>query len=99
MLKALLVLGAAALAVWALLDLAQTPRSRVQVLAKPAWVLAVVLLPVLGALAWFMVGRSATAAPRPPVRPLAPDDDPEFLRHLDDERRREQHGDTGGPAG
>ena len=29
--------------------------------------------------------------PAPPRRPLAPDDDPNFLRDLEQRRRREQH--------
>jgi hypothetical protein len=42
------------------------------------------------------VGGSRPARPRaqPPVRPLAPDDDPEFLRELERRARR----DDGSPA-
>ncbi len=90
MIRPLAALLAAGLTVWALLDLAQTPRPRVRGLPKPVWMIVVLLVPVLGPLAWLGLGR----APAPPSggiqrpRPLAPDDDPEFLHRLDEERRR-----------
>ncbi|UCN15564.1 PLDc N-terminal domain-containing protein [Cellulomonas iranensis] len=55
------------------------------------WVL-VVLLPVLGGVVWLLVSRSAPGAgqARAARGPVAPDDDPEFLRRLDLERRRRE---------
>ena len=73
------------------------------------WVLVIVLLPVAGAVMWFLLGRAkpeggqqgpgrpgggATGGgPRRPKGPVAPDDDPDFLRDLDrqlrDDERRE----------
>lgn len=90
MLRPLVVLLAAGFAVWALLDLASTPRTRVRVLPKPAWAVLILVVPVLGPLAWLALGRSPAtpSRPGPPSRPLAPDDDPEFLRKLDEDRRR-----------
>jgi hypothetical protein len=35
--------------------------------------------------------RGGPVRPAPPRRPLAPDDDPNFLRDLEQRRRREQH--------
>ncbi len=68
--------------VWAILDVGQTPPERVRGLSKSAWSF-VVLIPVLGAAAWFLQGRAPlpTTAKQQP-RPLAPDDDPDFLRRL-----------------
>jgi len=69
------------------------------------WILGIVLLPPLGSIAWLAVrfsrrsqrgtapsGGVAGAAPRQPYRPgpVAPDDDPEFLWRLEQERRRRQ---------
>lgn len=68
-------------AVWALLDIAQTPSERVQLLPKPLWAL-LTLVPLVGALAWLLIGSSATGNVRQPLRPIAPDDDPDFLRGL-----------------
>ena len=48
------------------------------------WLLAILLLPVLGALAWLFLGRPRVerAPQRPRRAPVAPDDDPDFLRSL-----------------
>jgi len=67
------------------------------------WILGIVLLPPLGSIAWLAVkfsrrnnGRGArpraTGPQRPPYRPgpAAPDDDPEFLWRLEQEKRRRQ---------
>jgi hypothetical protein len=85
--RVLIFLLVVTLGVWALLDVAQTPTERIRGLSKTAWSL-VVLVPVLGATAWFLQGRVPVVAPvRPQARPVAPDDDPDFLRRLGDHKR------------
>lgn len=80
--RLLLLLAVVTFSVWALIDVLQTPDLRVRVLAKPLWSL-VVLVPVLGPAAWFLQGRtSEPSRVQAEPRPLAPDDDPEFLRKL-----------------
>lgn len=75
----LLLIGAllaAAFWVYSIVDCALQPPERHRGVSKPIWLLIVVLLPVLGGILWFVIGRtraSALAARR------APDDDPEFL--------------------
>lgn len=74
---------------YALVDLVTTPSSAVRTLPKPLWFL-VVLPPVLGPLAWVLFGRARRGGggqlrSAPPARPIAPDDDEDFLREL---RRR-----------
>ena len=61
------------------------------------WVLLVVLFPLIGGVVWLAVSRTRRAgrAPRQaagPVAsgPVAPDDDPEFLWRLEQERRRRE---------
>ena len=49
------------------------------VLPRYAWTLVTLLLPGVGTLLWFVFGRRRSA------RSSAPDDDPRFLRALDDE--------------
>ena len=83
--KLLLLLAVVTLSVWALIDVAQTPAARMRMLAKPLWAV-LVLVPVLGPAAWFGQGRAPLRSASA-VRPLAPDDDPEFLRHLRDPKR------------
>ena len=79
-------------------------------LPKLVWLLVILVIPVLGAVAWLVFGRPAITGgdggsgggglrgriPRPEPRgpsgyaagPIAPDDDPDFLRKLDDQRRK-----------
>lgn len=65
--------------VFSIVDCALQSPTRHRGVSKPAWILIVVLLPVVGGALWFVIGRS---------RPVtvnghrAPDDDPEFLGRL-----------------
>jgi len=65
-------------------------------LPVPVWLLVVLLLPVVGGVVWLVVSRgtphAGTAQPRG-GGPVAPDDDPEFLFRLDQERRRRERQD------
>ena len=82
------------LAVYALVDLVQTDEKDVQGLPKLAWVVLIVLVWVVGPVAWLIAGRKGRGLPGlpprpaggpavgPPQRTLAPDDDPDFLRGL-----------------
>lgn len=95
-----------ALLVYCLIDCIQTDSALVRNLPKPAWVLLIVILPVVGGIAWLVAGRPDRATRRQVAwpstatagfpeherpRPLAPDDDPEFLagvRASDDRHER-----------
>lgn len=78
MVKGLIVLLVAAVAfiVYALVDCAFTERHRVRSLTKPIWALLIVVLPVIGAVLWLLLGKTGRDGLR---RTIAPDDDPEFL--------------------
>jgi hypothetical protein len=67
---------------WALFDVARTPPEHVTSPGKFLWAL-LVLVPLAGPLCWLLGGRRETPRAHVPVRPVAPDDDPEFLRRLD----------------
>ena len=77
------------LLVYAVVDLTRTPGAQVRTLPKPLWFL-VLLLPVLGPVAWLLAGRPKPGTPRAVPRVLppdtgparAPDDDEAFLRSL-----------------
>jgi hypothetical protein len=75
---------AVALYIYALVDTITVHSWRIKSLNKPLWVLIEIVLPVLGALLWFVVGKSrgnqAPAPRRASRRPVGPDDDPDFLR-------------------
>lgn len=82
MLRALPAIITVALLIFCLIDCAQTPPERVRTLPKWGWLVIIVIFPFAGSIAWLIAGR-ASAEPEP-VRggPIAPDDDPEFLRRL-----------------
>jgi len=75
------VLLAVIVYVISIVDCALQPPTRHRGVSKPAWILIVVLLPVVGGLLWFIIGRGrANSGGR--SGPRAPDDDPDFLRSL-----------------
>jgi hypothetical protein len=104
MLKFLVTALPLILAIYALVDCAQTPSAEIRGLPKPAW-LAVIVLPLVGPVSWLVLGRqqstlrrllwpSAAAGRSAPStrRSLAPDDDPDFLRQLGHTPRPSGHG-------
>jgi hypothetical protein len=75
------------LAIYCWIELAQSDTRDVRHAPRWAWALAI-MVPLAGPVAWLVYGRpngdhpDPVAVRRPPARPLAPDDDPEFLRNL-----------------
>ena len=89
-----LILVAVAVVVYALIDCIMTKAHSVRSISKPAWILTIVLVPLLGAGLWFLFGRPRPTGSRGRVRPAprhptAPDDDPQFLRNLEAKRRQQ----------
>lgn len=72
------------LVIYAIFDAAATPRFQVKLLPKPVWLLLIVIVPVLGALAWIFAGtkRLRPGPGRGPRPPRGPDDDPDYLRGI-----------------
>jgi hypothetical protein len=88
MLRVLLLLVPLALAVYALVDCISSKDDEIKHLPKLVWILLIVLATVVGPLAWLFAGRDRAA--RRAARGggwVAPDDNPEFLRSLGEERR------------
>ena len=82
--------------VYGLIDLIRTDARDVKGISKPAWIAVQIVLPVLGAVLWFLIGRprgNAGPAPAAYRHPTAPDDDPEFLRNLELRRRNQAEAD------
>ena len=85
-----------ALTVYCVIDAFQTDEADMRNLPKVAWVVLVLLLPVVGPVSWLLFGRPtrhSTAASsqqrrkdqrleRERRRPRGPDDDPDFLKDL-----------------
>src|SRR4051812_17238863 len=88
MLRVVVVLVVLGVTVYALVDCARSNGPELRLLSKPLWLLVILLLPLAGPVLYLTLGRAPQAPPAPVARPLAPDDDPEFLRRLELERRR-----------
>ncbi|MDQ6753007.1 MAG: PLD nuclease N-terminal domain-containing protein [Actinomycetota bacterium] len=75
--------------IYGLIDCVRSDANEVRSISKTAWVVAIIFLPLVGVLLWFFLGRPRyLPEPTGQVRlPLAPDDDPEFLRNLELSRR------------
>ena len=70
-----------ALDVFAVVDVILTEARRVRALNKIAWVVIIIVLPVIGAILWFWLGKERQDRGGTP-RQVAPDDDPNFLKNL-----------------
>ena len=79
------------LTVYALVDCALFDRSRIRGLPRWVWIFVIIFVPLIGPLLWLFVGRGKKRGPvgRMP-RSTAPDDDPEFLRGLDREKKERE---------
>jgi hypothetical protein len=89
-----------ALAVLALISCLSADDDDIRGLPRIGWVLVILFFPLIGSIAWFLAGRSSTAArrrswrvgngfpERERPRPVAPDDDPDFLEKLGSEQSR-----------
>jgi hypothetical protein len=83
--------------IYALIECLMTPKHQVRAFPKAAWILIVLLIPLIGALLWLFLGRvrsrrnGGTPGGRPatPRRPSSPDDDAAFLRQLDVQRQQQ----------
>lgn len=93
MLRVVGILLLLAVYIWFIIDVIRTPRPQVRSLPKWLWFLLVILIPIIGGVLWFIWGR---AKPAPGSRfgrrrgPRAPDDDPNFLKKVDEEAWRQR---------
>jgi len=87
---------AVAIDIYTIADIALTARNRLRSLNKFAWIVVVVLIPVVGAILWFVLGKSRASNVN---NVLGADDDPNFqspgsetsrdrIARLEDELRR-----------
>jgi hypothetical protein len=87
MLRVVLALLAVALYIYFIIDVARTPREQARTLPKWLWLVLVIVLPLVGGALWLLLGRTWPQGGGFFRRrgPIAPDDDPRFLRKLDDD--------------
>lgn len=94
--RQLLALVILAVTVYGIVDCAQSDDRTRRNIPLWVWVALMILLPGVGAIIWLVISRLTT--PGPEVRrdrPLAPDDDPEFLRELERRNRTDDAVDRG----
>ena len=81
-----LIIGIAvalALTVFAGVDAILLDKYRVRGVPKGLWIVIIILLPVVGPVLWFLVGRGKKSEVKyRRGKPIAPDDDIDFLRGL-----------------
>ncbi|MCX5296666.1 PLD nuclease N-terminal domain-containing protein [Streptomyces sp. NBC_00193] len=87
-----------ALTIYTFIDCLNTPEEEVKHLPKVVWVLIILLFSIVGPAVWLFAGKKrvpggAGGRPRPGRRTwVAPDDNPEFLKSLRDERDEKEKG-------
>jgi Phospholipase_D-nuclease N-terminal len=94
MVRLFIFLAAAQLVLLVLALIGCLSADRVRTLPRALWVPVILVIPLLGPIAYFAVGRPVRAprqdrpVRRPGPRPASPDDDPDFLRTMDSEQSR-----------
>ncbi|WP_240135449.1 PLD nuclease N-terminal domain-containing protein [Streptomyces sp. MUM 178J] len=99
MLRALMFLVPLALTIYAFIDCLNTPEDEAKHLPKIAWVFIILLFWIVGPIVWLAAGktRGASAHGRTASERrrghratwVAPDDNPEFLQSLREEKKKE----------
>jgi Phospholipase_D-nuclease N-terminal len=90
LLRVALAVAVLVIFVYGLVDVIRTDGRLTRGISKPAWIVVMIVLPVIGAILWLLIGRPRGASPQQSQRhPTAPDDDPDFLRNLEARRRNQ----------
>ncbi|MFG3495565.1 PLD nuclease N-terminal domain-containing protein [Streptomyces sp. NPDC047928] len=100
MLRALMFILPLALTIYAFIDCLNTPEDEAKHLPKVAWVFIILLFWIVGPIVWFAAGRARRASARggtpsewhrnQRTQWVAPDDNPEFLKSLRDEHKKDE---------
>lgn len=82
--RVLVIVLTIAIQLYGLIDCAQRDDSEVRSLPRWGWLIIIVLIPTIGAVAYLVAGRPKRpgGGGKKPKRTIAPDDDPDFLRGL-----------------
>ncbi|MGA5520397.1 PLD nuclease N-terminal domain-containing protein [Streptomyces pseudogriseolus] len=97
MLRVLMFLVPLALSVYAFIDCISTKDDDIRHMPKPLWAILVLLFPLVGSISWLIAGKKrqpagGSARSRGGGRQqwVAPDDNPDFLKSLDEDKKREK---------
>ncbi|SEC37974.1 PLD nuclease N-terminal domain-containing protein [Streptomyces melanosporofaciens] len=106
MLRVLMILVPLALSIYAFIDCITTDEQDIRYIPKPIWAILVLLFPVVGSVSWLIAGRKRAVAEgggRGAARGaggwVAPDDNPEFLKSLNDNSRKDDGDAQADPPG
>ncbi|WP_329383350.1 PLD nuclease N-terminal domain-containing protein [Streptomyces sp. NBC_01716] len=91
MLRVLMILVPLALSIYAFIDCITTDEKDIRHIPKPIWAILVLLFPLVGSIAWLIVGRKPGTGAGPAGRRggwVAPDDNPDFLKSLEEDGRK-----------
>ena len=94
MVRLFIFLAAVQLVLLVLALIGSLSADRVRTMPRALWVAVILLIPLLGPIAYFLFGRPLPAPQeggpvrRTRPRPASPDDDPDFLRSMDTEQSR-----------
>ena len=72
----------ALLMIYCVVEVAQSSPYAVRAMPRWLWAVAIICLPLVGAVCWLIFGRPRKGTPTPGGPPRSPDDDPDFLRGL-----------------
>jgi hypothetical protein len=102
MLRVLMILVPLALSIYAFIDCITTDEKDVRHIPKPVWAILVLLFPLVGSIAWLMVGRKPAAGTGSAGGRrggwVAPDDNPDFLKSLEKDGKKDGAKDDGKKA-
>lgn len=89
MARVLLIAMVVLLTIYCVVEVAQSNGDEVRNAPRWLWAVAVICLPVVGPVAWLLIGRPTALSKHEADRerhPQSPDDDEDFLRNLGKER-------------
>ncbi|MDX2542505.1 PLD nuclease N-terminal domain-containing protein [Streptomyces sp. WI04-05B] len=95
MLRVLMILVPLALSIYAFIDCVTTRETDVRFMPKPVWAILILLFPLVGSVSWLIIGRDRATSQRLGTAGgqwIAPDDNPEFLKSLKDEKKGGEQG-------
>ncbi|HCA88383.1 MAG TPA: hypothetical protein DEQ61_24735 [Streptomyces sp.] len=97
MLRVLLILIPLGLTIYAFIDCIGTKDEDVRHLPKVVWAILILLFSLVGSLSWLFAGKKREFAGRPNGgrnQWVAPDDNPDFLKSLDENRKDDRKNDS-----
>ncbi|MDQ0894583.1 PLD nuclease N-terminal domain-containing protein [Agromyces ramosus] len=84
------VVAAVVFTIYAVVDCALFDRMRIRGLPRGWWIVVILLVPLIGATLWFVIGRGRANRSSGRGYSVAPDDDADFLRQLNSDAAQDE---------